>query len=125
MVSLIVADESVDMPIVRDLREAGWSVWSILEEYPSSSDEHVIEIARQKRAILLTMDGDFGELAFERGVELPQGIIFVRNKKLSLARASKLVLETLMAGAVTGNYITLTRSAKRSRALPNRKVKNA
>ncbi len=59
-----VADESVDQPIVTQLRQAGHTVLAIVEMEPSISDETVLEIANQQGMVLLTGDKDFGELVF-------------------------------------------------------------
>jgi predicted nuclease of predicted toxin-antitoxin system len=115
---VVVADESVDKPIVEAVRGAGWEVWSISEECPSASDDDVLDTAAEKRSILLTMDSDFGELVFERKKEPPATVIFVRNKNLTLNRAIKLVLTTLAENELDGRYITLTRSSNRGRPLP-------
>ena len=116
---IIVADESVDDPIIHAMRAAGWAVWSISEECPSVTDTAVLEAAADKQAILLTMDSDFGELVFERGQRPPYALIFVRNKGLDLGKATKLVLETLLRDDLSDHYITLTRNSKRRRPIPD------
>ena len=116
---IIVADESVDDPIIHAMRAAGWEVWSISEECPSADDAFVLETAADKQAVLLTMDSDFGELVFEQGRRPPYALIFVRNKGLVLSKATKLVLDTLLGEGLSGHYITLTRNAKRRRPLPD------
>ena len=60
----IVADESVDWPIVERLRRDGHEVIAILETCPGAPDARVLEIANASEAILLTADHDFGELVF-------------------------------------------------------------
>ncbi len=116
---IIVADESVDDPIVRAMRHEGWAVWSVSEECPSVEDEIVLDAAVTRNAILLTMDSDFGELVFDRGEKPPIAVIFVRNKGLTLSRTIKQVLAALKHGDLSGQFITLSRNAKRSRPLPN------
>ncbi len=56
----ILADESVDYRIVKELRNKDFDVISILEDYRSISDKEIIEIARNKATLLLTEDKDFG-----------------------------------------------------------------
>ena len=60
----IVADENVDWPVIQRLREDGHEVVAILETEPGSSDHDVLDSANVSRAILLTADRDFGELAY-------------------------------------------------------------
>ncbi len=118
--TVIVADESVDVPIILAIRNAGWVVWSVSEECPSVDDDIVLATAHQKKGILITMDSDFGELVFDQDQPPPFAVIFVRNKGLPLDYAIALVLDTLLRTDIAGQYITLTRTAKRRRKLPDR-----
>lgn len=73
----VVADESVDFRIVISLRDIGFSVYSIAEEIPSITDQSVLSIAVEKKALLITEDKDFGELVFR--LQLPHhGILLIR-----------------------------------------------
>lgn len=53
-----VADESVDAPIYKTLLNAGHTVFAIVENNPGIDDEQVLQIAYQKKAILITQDKD-------------------------------------------------------------------
>jgi hypothetical protein len=44
----ILADENVDFRIIKDLRNKGVNVISILEDYRSISDKEVLQLARDK-----------------------------------------------------------------------------
>lgn len=59
-----VADESVDKPIVNRLREDNHEVISVAELEPSISDDEVLKISTDEKAVLITGDTDFGELVF-------------------------------------------------------------
>ncbi|MFO7525745.1 MAG: DUF5615 family PIN-like protein [Ignavibacteriaceae bacterium] len=59
-----LADESVNFNIVRILRALNYEVVSVLEERRGSSDFTVLEFAKEREAILLTEDKDFGEWVF-------------------------------------------------------------
>lgn len=72
-----VADESVDAPIVRKLREDGYDVYSIAEQSYGISDEQVLAIAHEKGALLITQDKDFGELVYRLG-KAHEGVILLR-----------------------------------------------
>ena len=73
----IVADESVDFRIVLQLREIGFTVYAIVEQEPSISDEKVLSVANENEALLITEDKDFGELVFR--LRLPhRGILLIR-----------------------------------------------
>lgn len=73
----VVADESVDFRVVLQLREIGITVYSIAEELPSITDNSVLSVAYEKKALLITEDKDFGELVFR--LQLPHsGILLIR-----------------------------------------------
>lgn len=77
MKRVIVADESVDYRIIRELRSFNFEVYAICEQQPSINDKEVLDIASQKNAILITEDKDFGELVFR--LNLPhRGVLLIR-----------------------------------------------
>ncbi|WEK35114.1 MAG: DUF5615 family PIN-like protein [Candidatus Pseudobacter hemicellulosilyticus] len=59
-----VADESVDAPIYKALRQDSHGVLAIAETTPGITDEQVLQIAYDNKAILITQDKDFGELVY-------------------------------------------------------------
>lgn len=73
----IVADENVDRPVIQRLREDGHEVVAILETEPGASDHDVLESANASRAVLLTADRDFGELAY-RLRQVATGVVLIR-----------------------------------------------
>jgi len=74
----LLVDESVDMAIVRALRQAGHEVLAIAEECPGVEDAYVAELARNDERILLTEDRDFGRLVFASNGPA-YGVIYMRN----------------------------------------------
>ena len=88
----LVADESVDGPIVERLRADGHSVLFVAESFAGSSDPDVLAIARERNALLLTADKDFGELVFRLN-EAHAGVLLIRlagidsNSKAELTSA--------------------------------------
>ena len=62
----LLADESVDAPIVERLRRDGHAVVFIAELAPGISDDEVLRMANDASAVLLTADKDFGELVFRQ-----------------------------------------------------------
>ena len=79
----LLADESIDQPIVVGLRKNGHDVVYIAELSPSTSDDEVLDEANNRGAVLLTSDKDFGELVFRLG-RVHAGVILVRLAGLSL-----------------------------------------
>jgi len=79
----ILADESVDYRIVKALRNSGYEVSAVLENYQGFSDKDVLKAARSEEALLVTEDKDFGEWVFahkEKGV----GVILLRYQSNEL-----------------------------------------
>jgi predicted nuclease of predicted toxin-antitoxin system len=74
----LVADESVEGPTVRALRNSGHEVLSIAESFPGIEDQAVLVIARREKALLVTADKDFGELVF-RNLEQHYGVLLIRS----------------------------------------------
>jgi predicted nuclease of predicted toxin-antitoxin system len=84
-----LADESVDMAVVRALREAGHDVRAIAEDEPGAGDATVAERARADERTLLTEDRDFGRLVFALN-QPTGGVIYMRyNAARRLAFASE------------------------------------
>ncbi len=73
----LVADESVDQPIVEALRQFGHDVIAVAEMAPGVSDDEVLELSEERDAVLLTADKDFGELVYRQGRAVP-GIVLIR-----------------------------------------------
>lgn len=88
------ADESVDHPIVLRLRQAGHTIWAVVEMAPGISDTVVLNIANQQNAILITGDKDFGELVF-RDKRCTLGIILLRLAGLSAIEKAELVTSVI------------------------------
>ncbi len=59
-----LADESIDFPIIHLLRQHGFDIRSVSEEFPSKDDEFVLETANTDDRVLITSDKDFGELVY-------------------------------------------------------------
>ncbi len=89
-----VADESVDQPIVEQLRSDGHQVLAIAELNPSVSDEYVLNQANTEDAILITADTDFGELVYRRR-QLSSGVLLLRLAGLSPQQKANLVSNTI------------------------------
>jgi predicted nuclease of predicted toxin-antitoxin system len=113
----IVADESVDAPIIAALRIKGYVVRAVAEEAPSISDWEVISLAVQDQAALITLDRDFGELVFAREERPPPAIIYVRDQGLTVAEVISKILQCLEQDDLVGTFKTAARRI-RTRRLP-------
>ena len=90
----LVADESVDFPIVQRLRRDGHSVWAIAEMDSGISDEVVLDHVNRQDAVPLTADKDFGELVF-RLKRLNWGVVLVRLAGLPPMRKAEIVARAI------------------------------
>ena len=79
----LLADESIDRPIVERLRRDGHDVLYVAEMEPSIDDDVVLERANERAALLLTGDKDFGELVFREGKLVAGGVVLIRLAGLS------------------------------------------
>ena len=90
----IVADESVDKPVVDSLRSAGHKVYYVAEAESGITDDQVLQIARTKKALLITADKDFGELVF-RQKSISFGIALLRISGISESAKCEVVLNAI------------------------------
>lgn len=90
----LVVDESVDFGIIRILRERGYTVISVTENFSGIKDPKVLEIANEKGILLLTEDKDFGDLVYR--FQLPhKGILLIRLNNITRLKRFKLVADLL------------------------------
>lgn len=78
----IIADESVDGPIVQRLRAEGHDVVYVAEEDSGTADEAVLRSASESNSLLITSDKDFGEIVFRQG-RASHGVLLFRLSGLS------------------------------------------
>lgn len=81
----LVADESIDGPIVERLRASGFEVVAVADVSPGLGDDEVLSLANDRQAVLLTGDKDFGDLVFRLG-RVSAGVILVRLSGLKPRR---------------------------------------
>lgn len=86
----LLADESVDKPIVDRLRQDNHSVLYIADLNPSIDDNAVLHQANQNSALLITADKDFGELIFRMG-QIHAGVVLLRLAGLSAETKARTV----------------------------------
>ena len=87
----ILADESVDFPIVKALRQLKYDITYIIELNPGIKDIEVLTIANSESRILLTADKDFGELVYRTSQE-NKGVVLFRLTGFSNDEKIKIVI---------------------------------
>ena len=94
----LLADEGVDRPIVKHLRDAGFTVLYVAEMEPGISDDEVLNQANQHNALLLTADKDFGELVFRLG-RINGGVVLLRLAGLATETKANTVVTAIQMHA--------------------------
>jgi predicted nuclease of predicted toxin-antitoxin system len=72
-----LADENISSSIISNLRDAGFKVLSIKDDYRGLSDFEIIKLAVKFNSLILTEDSDFGEWIFSHK-ERSTGILYLR-----------------------------------------------
>jgi predicted nuclease of predicted toxin-antitoxin system len=73
----LVLDENIDRPIYDQLSRDGHIIWYIFDVFKGLSDDKVLELANSNKALLITLDKDFGDLIFQRKL-ISSGILLLR-----------------------------------------------
>jgi predicted nuclease of predicted toxin-antitoxin system len=90
----LLADESVERPIVERLRQDGHDVVYVAELSPSIRDDEILQQANDRNALLITGDKDFGELVFLQG-RVHAGVVLLRLSGLPNATKADMTSEVL------------------------------
>jgi len=116
---IVLADESVDFPIVDRLRGDGHSVAYVAELSPSISDDAVLQQANGQGALLLTADKDFGELVFRQN-RIHGGVILIRLLGMLAEIKAEIVAETMRdrAAELPGAFTVISPGMVRIRRVP-------
>lgn len=112
----LVADESVDRPVIERLRRDGHTVIAISELRPGATDDEVLKAADDAVAVLLTTDKDFGELVHRMG-RAYQGVVLLRLAGLTAAAKQDAVSAALRdhAAEIAGKFCVIQPGSVRIR----------
>ena len=104
---MFLANENFPRPSTLILRNNGFLVKSIQEEYQGISDEEVIQLALDTRLIILTFDRDYGELIFKYAKENPPAVVYFREKGNIPEFAANCLLNLLKSNIVLADSFTV------------------
>ena len=112
----LLADESVDGPVVDRLRQQGHDVIYVAELSPSMADDQVLQYANERNALLVTADKDFGELVFRVG-KAHRGVVLLRLAGLPAAVKCETVARVFRdhAAKLVGAFSVVSSGALRIR----------
>ncbi len=102
-----LADENFPRPTVRALREQGLDIAWVSEDSPSSIDEDVLARCTSEKLTLLTLDKDFGELVFHRGLPSECGVILFRADAESPSHFTEIALAALRSRDDWSGFFTV------------------
>lgn len=118
-----LADECIWRDVVVTIRATGVEIEWVPDLSPSIADEDVLELSRSRNLILVTEDGDFGDLVFRRGART-YGIVRVRLSRFEGTRADVVVTVASrileLGDRLIGKFTTIEPNRTRQRVLPSR-----
>jgi predicted nuclease of predicted toxin-antitoxin system len=106
------------MRVVRQLRDEGMDVVSVLEKKAGMSDDAVITVAKNEERIVLTFDKDFGEKVFKEKRQV-EGVILLRfspESEEAVLRKIQAVLHDFQR-ELKGNFLTVTPNRVKIRSI--------
>lgn len=116
---MLLADESVDRPIVERLRQDGHDTLYVAELSPSIKDDEVLQQANSRNSLLLTEDKDFGELVYRLG-RVHTGVVLIRLAGLPPSSKAETVAKVQdHVGELPGAFSVISPGAVRIRKSPH------
>ena len=114
-----LADENIPRSAVRALRQEGFAVAWVSEDSAGSTDTDVLARCASEKLTLLTLDKDFGELVFHRGLPAECGVILFRVEAESPSEFCDTVLAALRSrDDWSGFFTVVSRDRIKMRPLP-------
>ena len=90
----ILADESVDFPVIVRLRQDGYIIEEVGTLYMKLSDPGVLALAVRQHQLLLTADRDFGDMIMRDLSQAPrEGVVLYRLKHIPIAQKVQTIAE--------------------------------
>ena len=115
-----LANENVTAAIVAALRERGHDVFWIKESMRGAADSIVLALAQTDRRVVVTLDKDFGELAFRSRLPAQSGVILIRLDWKDPETDNEVAIVALLSrNDWTGNFAVVERDRVRIRPLPD------
>jgi predicted nuclease of predicted toxin-antitoxin system len=116
----LLADESVDRPIIARLRSDGHDIASIAEDSPGIADDEVLSRACREGVVPISADKGFGELVYRRA-QPHAGVLLLRIPDLNESEKCDLVSRTVgdRGGELPGAFSVLTGELLRIRRVPS------
>lgn len=114
----LLLDENAHVIVVKRLREAGFDLEWVSETTPGALDHEILARPDIGAFILVTNDGDFGDLIFNHGMPTPKSILYTRLPHRAAEQTAVRLIALLEAGVPAGQMITLTKNGERTKPFP-------
>ncbi|MEP7237243.1 MAG: DUF5615 family PIN-like protein [Ferruginibacter sp.] len=117
----LLIDENIHRKIIVALREADFSLVSIQESFAGIEDTKILELSLNPEQIVITQDGDFGELIYKNNFRA-FSVIYLRFIPIEITSIISILLDFLKqttAEKLKGKFVVLTVKKKRVTDLPN------
>ncbi len=115
----ILCDENVPFTLVRQLRHFGWDVQWMAEDAPGTEDVEVCQRASTQRRVLVTMDLDFGQLAYSGRAGSMPGVVLCRLRASDPVRLAEIVSSQLASRSDwAGHFSVIDDAGIRMRPMP-------
>ncbi len=75
----LLANENIPLASVKILRDKGYDIVAIGQEFAGYLNSEVMELAIKQGKTIITVDSDYGELIFRRGYKPEAGVIYIRR----------------------------------------------
>jgi predicted nuclease of predicted toxin-antitoxin system len=116
----LLANENVPGAVVAALRERGHDVFWIKESMRGAEDPIVLAHAQTERRVVVTLDKDFGELAFRSRLPAQSGVILIRLDWKDPDIDNQVAITALLSrDDWAGNFAVIERDRIRIRPLPD------
>jgi predicted nuclease of predicted toxin-antitoxin system len=116
---IFLADENFPRPAVEALCQAAFDVLWITEANPGATDDEVLGLSVSTGRTLLTLDKDFGELAYRRGLPAQCGVVLFRLTPQDPAEIASIAVSALRSrNSWADHFSVITRERIRMRPLP-------
>ena len=93
----LLANENIPGDVVTALRDLGHDVKWVREDAPGCKDHEILRQAVKESSIVLTLDKDFGELAFRQRLPAQCGVILLRLEPQTPALQTQLIQQAFQS----------------------------
>lgn len=108
----ILADENIPGIAVNELKKRGHNVVWVRTVKPGIEDPAILEWAQAENRLLITLDKDFGELAFIRDLPSRCGVVLFRINLSDVRTASMRIVEILESRADWPGHFSIVEDAR-------------